>query len=107
MKKLIWLTFDLGIRGDYEGFYAFLDDRNAKECGDNSAAFLMEYEGDPITALREQLKSSFTIDKRSRIYAVIPGIDGKAKGMFIFGKRKAGMWKGYGVAVTDEEDVGE
>ena len=28
----IWLSFDLGISGDYEGMYAWLDDKNAQEC---------------------------------------------------------------------------
>jgi hypothetical protein len=37
MKSAIWLTFDLGVRGDYETLYTWLDQRLAKECGDNVA----------------------------------------------------------------------
>jgi len=33
MKKLIWIAFDLGVRGDYDGIYEFLDTHEAKECG--------------------------------------------------------------------------
>ena len=30
----IWISYDLGVRGDYEGLYAWLDSHGAKECGD-------------------------------------------------------------------------
>jgi len=30
-----WLSFDLGLRGNYELLYAWLDAMEAKECGDN------------------------------------------------------------------------
>jgi hypothetical protein len=33
-RAAVWISFDLGVRGDYEGMYAWLDTHNAKECGD-------------------------------------------------------------------------
>lgn len=39
MKKAIWISYDLGVKGDYEGLYAWLDDHKAIECGD-SVAFI-------------------------------------------------------------------
>jgi hypothetical protein len=35
-----WLSFDLGVRGDYEALYEWLDALDAKECGDSVATFL-------------------------------------------------------------------
>ena len=34
----VWISYDLGIRGDYEGLYAWLDSHRAKECGDARGA---------------------------------------------------------------------
>ena len=45
MKQAIWLSYDLGVRGDYEGLYAWLDKHQAKECGDNIAYFVYGYTG--------------------------------------------------------------
>ena len=39
-KQVIWISFDLGIRGDYENLYAWLDEHGAKECGDNFASII-------------------------------------------------------------------
>ena len=108
MKQMIWLSFDLGIRGDYEGMYSFLDNHEAMECGDNMAALQFEWSGgDMVKSLQKSLKESVKTEKRSRIYVVFK--DGtKVKGKFVVGKRKSSPWKGYGNLVTaDEEDVGE
>ncbi len=42
MKKMVWISYDLGVKGDYEGLYAWLDDHKAKECGNSLAA--LEYD---------------------------------------------------------------
>ena len=41
----IWLSFDLGVSGDYEGTYAWLDDKSARECGSSVAnsMLMMQY----------------------------------------------------------------
>ena len=36
MKHFVWISFDLGVKGDYEGMYAWLDSKDAKECGDST-----------------------------------------------------------------------
>ncbi len=43
MKASIWLSFDLGVLGDFEGMYEFLDSHGAQECGDSLATFSYEY----------------------------------------------------------------
>lgn len=107
MKTLIWITFDLGVRGDYEGMYEFLDTYAAKECGDSAAALLFEFGNNLIAELNQQLAAAVTLDKKSRIYVVFPDDKGKYKGRFIVGRRKRPPWTGYGAAEVEEEDSGE
>ena len=47
MESFVWMSYDLGVSGDYEGLYAWLDDHNAKECGNSVAwVFSFSYDGD-------------------------------------------------------------
>ncbi len=39
VKKTFWITYDLGIRGDYNSLYKWLDKYKAKECGNGVAVF--------------------------------------------------------------------
>jgi hypothetical protein len=32
MKKAVWISFDLGVQGDYEGLYGWLDRLDAQTC---------------------------------------------------------------------------
>ena len=34
-----WLSFDLGLRGNYDALYEWLDAHDARECGENVATF--------------------------------------------------------------------
>jgi hypothetical protein len=43
LKKTIWLSYDLGIRGDYKGLYEWLDNHEAKECGDSVGVLIYEF----------------------------------------------------------------
>lgn len=105
MEKLIWLSYDLGIRGDYEGLYTWLDDREAKECGDSAASLWFSHEegGDFSEALKTELKRVVSLDKHSRIY-IVWRENGKLKGRFLFGKRKRAPWTGYGTHQDQYED---
>jgi hypothetical protein len=94
-KSRIWIAFDLGIQGDYEGMYSWLDSNDALECGDNVAALEFEYQEDLLKELKRELESSIRIDKKARIY-VIRRVGENVKGRFIFGARKSAPWAGYG-----------
>lgn len=107
MKTFIWLSFDLGVRGDFDGLYGFLDTHKAKECGDSVAAFWYEYERDLIKDLTKDLQKNVTVDKRSRVYVIYKAPKGKYAGKFIFGNRKSAPWSGFGPSENDEEDSGE
>lgn len=103
MKKLIWLSFDLGIQGDYESLYVWLDQHEAKECGDSLAAFDFEYSDDLVCELTNEIKKSVEINKKSRFYLIY--IDsGKSKGRFIIGSRKSSPWTGFAMKSGDNID---
>lgn len=103
MKQTIWLSYDLGVRGDYEGLYSWLDDQGAKECGDSVAYLTFSHDGSLIESLEEALRSAVSMNKRTRIYAVYQ-VDGKTKGRFLFGGRKRAPWEGYGAHEEQGED---
>ena len=109
MKTLVWLTFDLGVRGDFEGMYQFLDSHGAKECGDSVGAFPFDYKKDLIAELTKSINEYVTFNKRSRVYVICLKGGGKYTGRFIVGRRKSPPWAGYSVVSGDkeEEDVGE
>ena len=97
MGSTIWISYDLGVNGDYEGMYEWLDDRGAKECG-SSVAFIKSYNYDGedlMHALERDIQGAVEINKRTRIY-VIRMVDGREKGRFLFGRRKGAPWDGHG-----------
>lgn len=103
----IWLSFDLGVSGDYEGMYAWLDDKGARECGDSVASFVFPTDnGDLVASLKSEIESSVTLNKRSRIY-VVYNDQGRYKGKFVVGGRKNPPWDGYGTygETDDDEDL--
>lgn len=107
MKKTIWLSYDLGIKGDYEGMYNWLDRNNAEERGQN-LALIRDYEiGQELldsknpdeqlkNYIKDDLENAVNIGKNDRIYVMWKGIsDNKLKGAFIFGGKKAAPWTGF------------
>lgn len=107
MERLIWISFDLGIRGDYAGLYAWLDDHGAKECGDGVACLRFDHDDSRSASLEETLKADLQerveLDKRARIYLVRKA-GSKVKGRFLFGKRKGSPWYGFGSHDEQDED---
>jgi hypothetical protein len=97
MKKAVWLTFDLGIQGDYQSLYQWLDTQQAIECGDNVAFVNFEYDGkgDLANQIKESLKNTIKEDSKTRIYVIWRQKDKGVKGRFIFGQRKSPPWAGY------------
>ena len=92
----IWISYDLGVSGDYEGIYEWLDDHNAIECG-SSFAFIKQYDHDGedlMEALKRDIQAAVQIGKRARVY-VVRRIDGRGRGNFLFGGQKGAPWNGY------------
>ena len=105
MKSLVWLSFDLGVNGDYDGMYAWLDDHKAKECGSSVACFQFSCDSDLPQALKTEIEDAVSLNKRSRVYLIYRD-ENKFKGRYIIGKRKSAPWAGYGAYEEhdDEQD---
>ena len=96
MKQGIWLSFDLGVKGDYESLYKWLDARKARECGDSVAYINFEYKEDVVSEITNSLHTSVSMNDASRFYLIAKKpADKDAVGRFIIGKRKAPPWTGY------------
>lgn len=101
----IWISYDLGVRGDYEGLYAWLDAHDAKECGDSVAVLTYRYSGSLPDRLKADLKKDIAINKNSRIYVIYRDeTTEKNKGKFIFGGRRAAPWTGFAAQDTETVD---
>ena len=107
MKHFVWVLFDLGVAGDYEGMYAWLDSHHAKECGDSAACFWYDHPNeDLLQDMKEDLNNGVEIDvKKNRIY-VIRNVKGTMKGGFIFGRRRNAAWAGVAATGEQAEDNG-
>ncbi|MGH7934548.1 MAG: hypothetical protein ACREQN_15490, partial [Candidatus Binataceae bacterium] len=83
-----WLSFDLGLRGNYEGLYQWLDNLKARECGDSAATFVSDISPDEM---KKQL--SKIAGPSGRAYLVFTvrkfGKTEGVRGKFILGRRKA------------------
>ena len=114
IKKAIWLSYDLGIGGDYPGFYKWLDNHKAIECG-NSVAFIKYPIGkdqldDLLKILSDDIKASVDLRSGDRIYVIYREVDGTScsvKGNFISGRRKSNPWEGYGDSEPTSGEDGE
>ena len=107
-KKAFWISYDLGLKGDYSGFYTWLDTVKAKECGDSIAFFTKEnkYNENLIEDIVIEIKKYVNLSKTDRVYLIyLENISGKVKGYFLFGGRKRAPWEGFaaGIHGVDED----
>lgn len=107
MQKTIWISYDLGVKGDYKNLYRWLDNFNAVECGNNLALIKLESpNGETLPDyIKREIGDAVTISNNDRIYIIWKNQEGLTKGRFIFGKRKASPWIGYGDSASDEDDI--
>jgi len=98
-KEAVWIAYDLGLDGDYENLFHWLDVHEAKECGPNLAFFLHEYGDELPMQLLGDMQKSIEIRPKDRIYAVWAR-SGQAIGLFLTGGRKQSPWAGYAVKET-------
>jgi hypothetical protein len=102
--RAVWLSYDLGVKGDYEGLYVWLDDHKAQECGDSLAYFQYAYTTDPMAELAEELKKSIAMTNATRLYAMIfdPETQ-KTRGQFLVGSRRIAPWVGRGTSHLESQ----
>ena len=105
MKHTFWLSYDLGVSGDYEGIYSWLENHGAQECG-SSVAYVRGYdcEEDLFDCLTSDLNSAVDLNQRARVYVIHKRKDGRIGGRYLFGKRRAPPWTGYGNVPEQEAD---
>jgi len=92
-----WLAFDLGLRGNFEELYGWLDTLGARECGENVATFRSTKTREQIS---QELSSILGTDRNARVYLISMRQGGK----FILGKRKASPWVGYSQQTVEAEE---
>ncbi|MDR1811105.1 MAG: hypothetical protein LBR34_12035 [Prevotella sp.] len=115
MKEItIWLTYDLGVGGDFPSIYSWLDDKKAVECGNNVAYLIfrcpdnINSDEEFVKFLKSELEEKIKFKPGNRIYIVRKAFDqyeqGKTIGSFVIGKRKANPWEGFGETTENKID---
>ncbi|MBZ4396015.1 hypothetical protein [Myxococcus sp. AS-1-15] len=94
-----WLSFDLGLRGNYDDLYRWLAKLDARECGDGIATFTTEQT--PVQ-LKRALKP--IVGKKGRAYLIGSDKEGKWSGKWLFGNRRPAPWVGYVELAGEEQD---
>lgn len=103
----VWVSYDLGIDGDYTGFHTWLDDHEAKECGAATATFVLTYQRTIEGRIMAELKKAMSLTQgHPRIYVTYYKGDGKVVGRFLVGKRKRPAWIGFAQSGEDTSDEG-
>lgn len=111
MKELrIWLSYDLGIRGDYDGLYKWLDEHNAVETGNSCASFVFSFDDNEDKTIKDTLvkewNNSFIINRNTRMYVVRKTVTNGneiLRGSFVIGARKGNPWEGYAERESEED----
>lgn len=110
MEKTFWLSFDLGLRGDYTNLYSWLDNHHAKECGNGLAVFKYVPQNLPMPdrEILADMESTIAFAKADRLYLIWRDEEGdsqKLKGTFLKGGRRPAPWEGYGNLVQSAGNV--
>lgn len=105
MKKAYWISYDLGVGGDYPHLYQWLDDHEAVPCGNSVAFLFFNYKSDdPDKELLKSL-SNVKLQPGNIIYVIRKKEGGdKYYGSFLYGKRQSAPWTGFGLKAKDEID---
>lgn len=115
MKLVVYLSYDLGVSGDYPGLYTWLAKLKALECGDSMCRFVYDFKTithmdsiddtkKALTELLEAIKQSVKLNRNDRIYICSEFYVKDSKmltGCFIYGKRKQNPWQGYETGTND------
>jgi len=96
-----WLSYDLGLQGDYGPLYTWLDKAKARECGDSAATFQSEK---PREQIAKELQRA--AGRKARLYLIGKNKAGKTVGGFVGGSRRRAPWAGFAesLAESDEEE---
>ena len=96
-KTRYWISFDLGLMGNYSNVYEWLDSLGAQECGPGLATITSAKSRDQLTAeIKRVLKGA----PRARAYI----ISMRQGGRFVAGGRKAAPWEGFAASTVSSVD---
>lgn len=96
-KSRYWISFDLGLMGNYSRVYEWLDSLHAQECGPGVATITSTKSRDQLGAeIQRILKGA----PRARAYM----ISMKQGGRFVAGGRKAAPWEGFASSSVSSVD---
>lgn len=108
VRKAVWISYDLGIEGDYMGMYKYLDSNSAIECGDSLAFFYKNIPNNKniLEFMKNDIKTKVKLKKDDRIYLInLDPSSKKVLGNFIFGGRKRSPWEGFASAPENGESI--
>ena len=104
-----FLNYDLSFNGDYDGLYKWLDDHNAKNCGQNFCEFFYSTDNsgngsvtvktaaqNTLKHLEDDITKSVALKRGDRIYLIGIMPDGMSFGGFLTGDYGPKPWAGYG-----------
>lgn len=95
-----WLSFDISLTAQYEKLFAWLDEHDAQECGENFATFFHEK---PYERLVQELQKILNGRSRAYLIGVLDPAKGRPIGRFVSGRRKAPPWTGFGATPSPNE----
>ena len=96
-KSRYWISFDLGLMGDYSRVYEWLDSQDAEECGPGLATVTSSKTREELSMEIQRLLKGAS---RARAYV----ISMKQGGRFIVGGRKAAPWVGFAISTANAVD---
>lgn len=100
-SRRVWIGFDLGLIGEFEPLYEWLDQQGADECGYGLATFETRQSDDAILRELRALKLAAGI----RLYFIRKTEEGAVRGTFVRGGRRTrAPWHGSATrAALDDE----
>lgn len=103
-SQAVWLSYDLGIPGDYDVLYSWFDQHDAKVCGRNVAFLNYSYRENFKEELTEELRPMAEPTRKACMYAIYYDIhEQKIKGTYLVGRRRWTPWHGYAeIAAKDD-----
>ena len=113
-----FLNYDLNFNGDYDGLYKWLDDHNAKNCGQNFCEFFYSSDNKvdssqsekvaaqkTLKSLESDLTKSVSLKRGDRIYLIGIMPDGMSFGGFLTGDYGPKPWAGYGQKQSENSKI--
>lgn len=100
----IWLSYDLGLPGDYDSLYVWFDQNGAKVCGKGLAHLIYTFKDNLKEELLEELNRTIDITPKAMLYLIyFDNEEQKIKGTFMVGRRRWTPWEGCAEALAQDD----